>query len=272
MYKRSKKMDYVFICKNCGNSQKYDQLTGTIDLKCSECGKPLNWVNAFPPQTALNFSHTTKELYLLSKNRDKGNLDSQYELLKKEGITIDKTTLDKYINKYESCLEKHQYNNDQIWIEIYDEIEEDFIEELGSDIGITIFSVIKIFSKNEFRTAYIIILASQIEQLFHNYFTELLKLKLTEYGRIKFLEKYEVAGIQSVIDISNSFLDESITNKMDRYSKGFSDRWKSLRELRNSIVHSNDKYISKVRLSKIKQLEDESYKVFLGLKKELYHQ
>lgn len=265
-------MDYVFICKKCGNSQEIDWSKGTSELKCDKCAQDLSWEDAFPPQTAIGFSHTTNKLYNLCKKRDKENKEAQCEFLKQDGLTIDKTILDKYINKYESHLEKFPYNDDSLWQDIDDQFEDELAKTMPFHEVSTMLVMVRNASKNEFRTAYIIMLASLIEQLFHNYFAELLELKLTEYGRIKFLEKYETAGIQSVIDISNSFLDESITDKMDRYSKGFSDRWKSLRELRNSIVHSNNKYISKVRLSKIKKLEDESYEVFLGLKKELYYQ
>lgn len=263
-------MDYVFICKNCGNSQNIDWSKGTFGLKCDKCRHDLSWKDAFPPQTAISFSDTTNELYNLCKKRDKENKETQIEYLKTYGLTIDKSVLDKYINQYEKHLEKFPYNNDGLWQGIDDQFEDELAKSLSVNETAMMLVMVRNASKNGFRTAYVIMLASLIEQLFNNYFEELLELNLTEYGRIKFLEKYETAGIQSVIDISNSFLDESITDKMDRYSKGFSDRWKSLRELRNSIVHSNDKYISKVRLSKIKHLKDESYKVFLGLKKELY--
>lgn len=37
----------------------------------------------------------------------------------------------------------------------------------------------------------------------------------------------------------------------------FYDKWSDLRKLRNSIIHSNNKYISKIKLSKIRKLAEE---------------
>ena len=98
----------------------------------------------------------------------------------------------------------------------------------------------------------------------------MISLNLSEYGKQCFLKKYETSGIQSVIDISNSFLNEDIKVKMGRYSNGFFDKWKALRKLRNSIVHSNNIYISKVKIAKIKAIINDSFIVFKNLKSELY--
>lgn len=113
-------------------------------------------------------------------------------------------------------------------------------------------------------------LASLIEQLFNDYFTELINLKLSSFGSEVFLAKYNTAGIQSVIDITDSFLDEPQKKQMDKFSNGFFDRWATLRNLRNSIIHSNNKYITKIKLSNMNKLIKESYTVFSQLKSNLY--
>ena len=117
------------------------------------------------------------------------------------------------------------------------------------------------YPRNQFRKAYIIMLASLIEQLFNDYFTELINFKLSSFGSEVFLAKYNTAGIQSVIDITDSFLDEPLKKQMDKFLNGF-DRWASLRNLRNSIIHSNNKYITKIKISTVNKLIEESYTVF----------
>ena len=76
--------------------------------------------------------------------------------------------------------------------------------------------------------------------------------------------------MQSSIDIIDSFLDESLSKKMDKYSNGFFDRWTSLRKLRNDIIHSNSTYVSKNKISKINNMIEESLLIFLNLKSEIY--
>lgn len=75
--------------------------------------------------------------------------------------------------------------------------------------AISIFSAIKVFSKNHYRKPYIIMVASLIEQLFNDYFRMVVSRKLTGKGQNIFLDKYETAGIQSAIDIIDSFLNEN---------------------------------------------------------------
>lgn len=263
-------MEYIFICKNCGYTQEVDCQNGTNNLKCNHCNENISWANAFPPLTAIDFYHTVSSIYDLSKECDKENLTNQYNILKTLGINIDKTTLDKYVNQFEKHLEQYPYNNDTIWDEVYDKFSDKLEEQIDVEISDAIFSVITTFKRNEFRKAYVIMVASLIEQLFHDYFVELICFKLPVYGKDVFLKKYETAGIQAVIDISDSFLNESLMTKTEKYSKGFFDRWKNLRELRNNLIHSNSKYVSKIKLTKIKALIEESYTVFLNLKSELY--
>ena len=65
-------------------------------------------------------------------------------------------------------------------------------------------------------------------------------------------------------------LDEPLKKQMDKFLNGFFDRWASLRNLRNSIIHSNNKYITKIKISTVNKLIEESYTVFAQLKSNLY--
>lgn len=52
----------VFICKKCGNIQEFD-----IGKECEVCHEIMNWENSFPPLNALDFVHSTNELFEQSK-------------------------------------------------------------------------------------------------------------------------------------------------------------------------------------------------------------
>lgn len=264
-------LGYVFICKECGNIQDYNEKKGTIELTCEACNASMDWKNSFPPLNALDLINTSKILLELSRKRDKQNLEEQYQfILNEEKYTINKTILDKYKNQYEKMLEKYPNNDDTFWLEISDGYEEELCKIMDDEQAITISSSLQVFNKNYYRKPYIIIVASLIEQLFNDYFKIVICSSLSEYGSKIFLEKYNTAGIQSALDIVESFLNESLRDKMDKYSKGFYDKWTSLRVLRNSIIHSNNKYITKIKVSEINKLIDDSLLVFSKLKSEIY--
>lgn len=261
-------LEYVFICKECGNIQKYQWIR---ELKCEVCNISMDWQNSFPPLNALDFINSSNDLLKLSKKCDKENLENQYQSIHSDGnYTIDKTDLDKHRNHFEKILERYPDNDDAFWLKISDDYEEELCKIMDSEQAITICSALRVFNKNYYRKPYIIIIASLIEQLFNDYFRTLIGKSLSEYGSKVFLEKYDTAGIQSALDIVESFLNENLRYKMDKYSKGFYDKWASLRILRNSIIHSNNKYITKIKVLHINKLIDESLIVFSNLKSEIY--
>lgn len=256
----------IFICKKCGNIQSVSS-----GKECKKCHEMMDWENSFPPLNALDFVHSAQALFEQAKKRDKKNLNSQYQwIIDNIQCDIDKTLLDKYNNDYQKILEKYPDNDDTVWIEADDKFEDELCRIMCADYAVGIYVAIRIFRKNHFRKPYVIMVASLIEQLFNDYFRAVVERKLTEKGQKIFLGKYETAGIQSAIDIIDSFLDESLHDKMDRYSEGFYDRWTELRRIRNSIIHSNNKYISKIRISQINKLIIESLTVFSELKSEIY--
>lgn len=261
-------MKYIFICKNCGNIQEYNKKQGTRGLKCKKCCNEMGWESSFPPLTALDFENSAHLLLEQSKKQDKENLQTVYSYVK-EGFDVDKTFIDKWINKYESWLEKYPDNSDTVWTERDDKFEDIICYELGENLGLCIFSAVHVI-RNYYRKPYIIIVASLIEQLFNDYFREVVTKKLSQYGKNIFLDKYDTVGIQASIDIIDSFLDESLSKKMNKYSDGFFDKWTNLRKLRNDIIHSNSIYVSKIKISKINKMIEESFLVFYNLKSEIY--
>jgi len=72
-------LEYIFICKECGRLQKNQY--ETWELKCENCHSPMNWNNSFPPMAAIDFINSARDLFQQSKNCDKENLDSQYDVI-----------------------------------------------------------------------------------------------------------------------------------------------------------------------------------------------
>ena len=95
-------MGYIFICKKCGDIKSIDWKVGTRHLTCNKCAEPMDWSNAFPPQSVIDFRNTVDSLFKLSKEHDKENLDTHYDFLKNHFDKFDKTQLDKYINNAKS--------------------------------------------------------------------------------------------------------------------------------------------------------------------------
>lgn len=256
----------MFICKRCGNIQEVSS-----GKECKGCHEVMDWGNSFPPLNALDFVNSAKDLFEQTKRCDKENLNSQYQLLiKDKKRNIDKTLLDKCNNKFEKILGKYPDNDDAVWIEANKKFEDELCSIMCNEQAISIFSAVKVFSKNPYRKPYVIMVASMIEQLFNDYFRIVVSRRLKGKGRNIFLDKYETAGIQSAIDIIDSFLNESLYYKMNRYSEGFYDKWTELRRIRNSIIHSNNKYITKIKISQIDKLIVESLMVFSKLQSEVY--
>jgi hypothetical protein len=173
-------MSYHFICKNCGGIKEFNKELRTKNLKCDICHKSMGWENKFPSLSALDFINTAEKLLELSKKSDKENLDNRYNLIDYDKYAIDKTTLDKYINQYEKHLEKYPDNDDTIWLERMDKFEDILCKDIGPELAIAIVSVLASFNKNYIRKPYIIIVASLIEQLFEDYFTEAISMRLSE--------------------------------------------------------------------------------------------
>lgn len=262
-------VEYLFICRECGNIQK-DARQGTSGLKCNSCNSPMDWSNSFPPLNALDFIYTAELLLEQSKLCDKQALENQYKTLKEKAhYDIDKTLLDKYRNQYEAMLAKYPDNDDTVWMERLDRIEDEFCKLMDEDQAILIYSTL-MCGKNRFRKPYIIIVASLIEQLFNDYVQAVIYNILPAHEARTFLNDYETAGIQTVIDAVNERFDGYLKLKMDTYCSGFYDKWASLRKLRNSIIHSNTEYVTKKKVSQIQKLIDESLTVFSQLKSEIY--
>lgn len=280
MAKKKDEIKALFICKSCGNTMQAiiedlenDSISSVSE--CSICHNPLSWENQFPSLNAYDFINTAKDLFDAAKKHDKENLENQYNhLIGLTGKAIDKTLLADLIRGYENIREKYADNADYYWIKIFDDFEE-FLDKEKSrkELDIDIFAVeavVPISKKNPFRKPFVIIAASLIEHMYHDYFNAVIELNLPPNGRKVFWAKYDYAGIQSALEMIDCFSDEKLKDKMDRYSKGFYDRWETLRKLRNGIIHSNNKYITKDKVAQINNLIEESFLVFSKLKSELY--
>ncbi|GLB30156.1 hypothetical protein LAD12857_20790 [Lacrimispora amygdalina] len=176
----------------------------------------------------------------------------------------------KYLNKYEEIKEKCRDNDKDNYSLIANKFE-NYLKNYENDNMIEFLLLnITLSSKNRFRKPYVIIALSIIEQLFNDYFDKVIELNLSLSGSKAFLKAYKTSGSQACLNTINSFLNDELKCKMDKYVNGFYDRWKTFRELRNDIVHSNSKYISKITIKKIQKLISDGIEVFTNLNSEFY--
>lgn len=259
----------LVICEKCGKIYDYNKIN--IDellkreIKC-ECEFVLSIENWYPKLQAQDFVLSANVLYEKAKECDKKNLESVYGVICNENIMhIDKSKLDAYVNKYEKIEEKYPNNNPDYFITIFDEFE-DYLKT-KEDIHITdiICSCIRVHCINKFRKPFVIITMSLIEQLFNEYFIKVVENKFSSYGADNFLKIYETAGIHNCIKVLDSFFDEPLKDKMNKIEPGYFEKWDSYRKLRNDIIHSNSKFISKVKLADVNNFINTSIRVFAEL-------
>ncbi len=262
----------LFICPHCGKISENENHDDIIARRifCS-CGHEVLMEHSYPILAAQDFVLTAGNLYDSCKFTDKENRANILKVLEHDGFNIDNSELDKYINIYEKIKEKYHDNSRKYFLDINDSFEQQSLRQnLALELIDEIYSLLAVYDRNKLRKPFVIIVASLLEQLFNDYFTQLVNSKLDTLGSKVFLEKYDRVGVQKCIEIVNAFTEIEFKTKMDTYSSGFFDKWASLRTLRNDIIHSNSCYISKMRISSLKKLIDESIKVFSRLKSELY--
>ncbi|BCJ95697.1 hypothetical protein acsn021_32660 [Anaerocolumna cellulosilytica] len=270
-------MKTYFICNNCGNiidynSKDFDEILDDIcnRVHTCTCGEVLTMDNSYPTLSAQDFIFSADLLFGKSKEIDKKILNEIHDIIQAENYVVDNTRLDKYLNKYEEIKERYPDNNKAYYLTISDEFDSYLVKQENDYDMVDIISLNMLLSRNRFRKPYVIMALSIIEQLFNNYFTKLSESKLSPFGASTFIKAYDTSGIQSCLNIIDSLLNEELKNKMDNYLLGFYDRWATFRKIRNDIIHSNSKYISKITLKKVQKLLDDSIDVFANLKSELY--
>lgn len=272
-------MSFVFICPYCGNiNDNYETITKDenfiYDKVLCQCGQPIVLENAYPSLVAVDLIKTSRELYDICKKTDKDNRENFLKHMKEQvGLEFSHEELMKYITLMDSI--KCKYNDNQLrnTSAIHDEFEDIYISKYKNNDYKKIDYFIsgdRMFLSNKFRKTFIIMVASTIEILFNDFFEALIIKKLGEKGGKIFLSRYDHAGVKECLDICNAFIDKPLKEKMDEIRSGFFGKWNTLRNERNSIIHSNTKYISMKRTSDVYMLIEESILVFSSLKSEVY--
>lgn len=267
------KLIMYLICNSCGNIINYSDEIKEIILdrmfKCS-CDNFVTMQDVFPSLNSQDFVYSAEVLYENSKTCDHVNLSILFDFLKKDNILIEKTKLDSYINKFEKIRDKFPDNNTDYFLSINDEFES-YLRTKESDDNISkIIIGIFLIHKNKFRKPFVIMTLSLIEQLFNDYFNIIIKSKLSSRGANNLLKLYSTSGVSNCLSVLDSFLDEPIKDKMDKYNSGFYDRWAFYRNLRNEIIHNNTKYVSKSKSAETYKLIKTSVDTFAHLKSEIY--
>ncbi|MCB2300121.1 hypothetical protein [Clostridium tagluense] len=273
-------MNRIFICPSCGNmNNNYKRITNVVEDSTSEknlcsCGQEILMKHSYPLLQAVDLIITSEQLYEICNDTDKNNRATFLKFAGDDGINFSHQELINYITINETIRSKYTDNDPEKFSLIYDEFENQIISKYKAGYNkIDCFVVYDRSSfRNKFRKTFVIIVASVIEMLFNEFFDILILKKLGNEGGKIFLSRYDHTGVKECIDICNAFVDEPLKIKMDNIKEGFFDRWGTLRNERNSIIHSNNKYISRKRTNEIYKLIEESILIFSNFKSQVYSQ
>lgn len=276
-------MDNMFLCPYCGY-KNYDYkniLTNRLEelvqkkVVC-QCGKPVEMKHSYPNLQIVDFIGTAFKLYDTCKNTDKKNIEDFLSLMKDKKVNFTHEEVMQYIDINESIRALYVDNDSSIFSTMYDELENRLESRYKDAVDYYKIDYFVVYDRgifqNKFRKAFIIVVASIIEMLFDDFFRSLILKKLGNEGGKKFLSRYDHSGVKECLDICDAFMDKPLKFNMDNIKKGFFDRWNTLRNERNSIIHSNTKYISRKRTSAVYKMIEESVDIFAILISEVYSQ
>lgn len=267
-------MDNIFICPQCGkiNRVSEDDVIEKVikrELIC-DCNTNILMENSYPPLAAQDFVHSVSDMQANCEDMDTSNLKNIQEILSMDGWAVDTSELKCYVQKYEEILEKFPHNDRNSFIPSGDEFEEYLLNKLPAKQAIQMISVLSLYRNNRLRKPIVVMVAAALEQLFHDYFRMLLCKRIGDTAAQAFLTANSYEGIRFFTNKANEIEHEALKSKMNKYSKRFYQKWRDLRWLRNAIIHSNDKFVSRSSLCEILKMLDAGITVFSNLKSELY--
>lgn len=258
------------ICSDCGRVEELEVVVNEGSLVC-KCGREFIEEDIYPNMQISELLNISDELYESCKKNDKENRKHFLEYAD-DKYNISNDELIQYIAVYENLKCKYPDNVFGCDTDIIFEFESIVkAKNKFSDDNIKYFGALADSQfNNKFRKSFIIISASIIEMYFNDFFNKSIIKKLGEEGGKIFLNRYNYTGVKERLDIIDAFIDKPLKIKMDEIKKGFFDKWSTLRSDRNTIIHSNKKYVSMKKTNDIKILIDEGHKVFLSLISETY--
>ena len=261
-------MIIMFICNECGSINETKKGEYIYSAQLCNCGNSIDISNRYPILQANDFYLTVGELHELCLKTYEENKTEVKKILSMDNIELEDDVLLKYYELHEKYCSKYPDNNPNKSIDRSDE----FIDKLVSKYGISEKMAISIevsmlmFRRNNFKKPLVVFTASTIEILFNDFFRQIVIGKLGEESGKIMLKKYELTSTHECLIICDAFINGSLIKNMDIIKKGFYDRWSTLRNERNLIVHDNSKYITMNRVNNSFRLIEEAIEVFANLK------
>ncbi|MFW2500432.1 hypothetical protein [Clostridium diolis] len=269
----------MVICSSCGNiisendknAYEFIMDLNKDRMKC-KCGKLFNKTNIYPKMQVSEFLIIADELYNSCKDNDKNNRKEFINYAKENGYDFSNEEVINYLNINEAIKTKYPDNELGKHSLIDDEFENRAtLKYKNKKDNIELFLIIgDIYFINKFRKSFIIMVASILEMLFNDFFKNSIEYSLGIRGGKVFLDRYDHAGVKECLDILDAFLDKPLREKMNEIENGFFDKWNTLRNERNAIIHSNSRYISIKRANDVYKMIDDGIKVFSRLNSKLY--
>jgi len=113
---------------------------------------------------------------------------------------------------------------------------------------------------------FIITSASFIELLFKDYAKVVLKARLGEISGNKMLDLYEYKSIKDLIELLDVISEDNVKDEMNKVEPSFFERWDTLRNERNEIIHNNEIYVYSEKVTDTFNIAKSAVKVFATLK------
>lgn len=248
-----------YICSKCGNIVK---MKGNI--VCSNCKSNYYAKNVYPHFAALDMAYSLILIKEISKEAQKELIKKAIDSLKND-LNIDFSYGD--IDYLFQCINKLRNKDIPFDMEYFNELISKRLK-LSScdDIDKVAYELLSGGYINHLFKPFIITTASFIELLFKDYAKAALNARLGEISGSKMLDLYEYKGIKDLIELLDIMAEGSIMSEMNSVVPSFFEKWVTLRNERNEIIHNNEIYVYTEKVTDTFNLAKSAVKVFGTLK------
>ena len=263
----------AYLCKQCGNITYIEDIGFEIiyNTYTCKCNKRITVEDSYPNLQARDLIFSAEEIYENSIKKDQTNKDNFTFLLKKDNLNLDELEINSIITLYEENKFNYLDNNQDSYLPSFNNLDNKLFKKGYNVVQIdTLISALAVSMRNKMRKPFIVMASSAIEMLFNDYFNELINHILEENGAKIIKKQFNKDSISKCITIANGLLNGNFFDKANNISHDFTKKWDTLREYRNKIVHNNELFITENIVKDTMNLLNESIKVFLNLKSELY--
>jgi len=248
-----------YICSKCGSINK---LNGAMN--CPNCKSFNSADSVYPHFAAMDMAYSLVLLKEISKETQKQLIKEAVDWLENE-LKIDSSYDD--VNYLLQSISKLRNKNFPFDMEQLDELISKRLRiSSPDDIDKIAFELLSGGYINHLFKPFIITSASFIELLFKDYAKVVLKARLGEISGNKMLDLYEYKSIKDLIELLDVISEDNVKDEMNKVEPSFFERWDTLRNERNEIIHNNEIYVYSEKVTDTFNIAKSAVKVFATLK------